>query len=83
MYNIAIDRRTNNVIINYKNYLGGIFMRYTVYNKAMKRPVFQTNDLEEAIDYTRRHPRKSRRHCIYDDKLKTFDIKKIRLAAGI
>ena len=51
-------------------------MRYTVYNKAMKRPVFQTNDLEEAIDYTRRHPRKSRRHCIYDDKLKTFDIKK-------
>ena len=27
-------------------------MRYTVYNKAMKRPVFQTNDLEEAIDYT-------------------------------
>ena len=58
-------------------------MRYTVYNKAMKRPVFQTNDLEEAIDYTRRHPRKSRRHCIYDDKLKTFDIKKIRLAAGI
>lgn len=57
-------------------------MRYTVYNKAMKRPVFQTNDLEEAIDYTRRHPRKSRRHCIYDDKLKTFDIKKIRLAAG-
>ncbi len=72
-----------NVIINYKNYLGGIFMRYTVYNKAMKRPVFQTNDLEEAIDYTRRHPRKSRRHCIYDDKLKTFDIKKIRLAAGI
>lgn len=72
-----------NVIINYKNYLGGIFMRYTVYNKAMKRPVFQTNDLEEAIDYTRRRPRKSRRHCIYDDKLKTFDIKKIRLAAGI
>lgn len=58
-------------------------MRYTVYNKAMKRPVFQTNNLEEAIDYTRRHPRKSRRHCIYDDKLKTFDIKKIRLAAGI
>lgn len=56
-------------------------MRYTVYNKAMKRPVFQTNDLEEAIDYTRRRPRKSRRHCIYDDKLKTFDIKKIRLAA--
>ena len=55
-------------------------MRYTVYNKAMKRPVFQTNDLVEAIDYTRRHPRKSRRHCIYDDKLKTFDIKKIRLA---
>lgn len=51
-------------------------MRYTVYNKAMKRPVFQTNDLVEAIDYTRRHPRKSRRHCIYDDKLKTFDIKK-------
>lgn len=49
-------------------------MRYTVYNKAMKRPVFQTNNLEEAIDYTRRHPRKSRRHCIYDDKLKTFDI---------
>ena len=47
-------------------------MRYTVYNKAMKRPVFQTNDLEEAIDYTRRHPRKSRRHCIYDDELKTF-----------
>lgn len=40
-------------------------MRYTVYNKAMKRPVFQTNDLEEAIDYTRRRPRKSRRHCIY------------------
>lgn len=29
-------------------------MRYTVYNKAMKRPVFQTNDLVEAIDYTRR-----------------------------
>lgn len=58
-------------------------MRYTVYNKAMKRPVFQTNNLEEAIDYTRRHPRKTRRHCIYDDKLKTFDIKKIRLAAGI
>lgn len=26
-------------------------MRYTVYNKAMKRPVFQTNDLVEAIDY--------------------------------
>lgn len=51
-------------------------MRYTVYNKAMKRPVFQTNVLEEAIDYTRRRPRKSRRHCIYDDKLKTFDIKK-------
>lgn len=50
-------------------------MRYTVYNKAMKRPVFQTNDLVEAIDYTRRHPRKSRRHCIYDDKLKTFYIK--------
>lgn len=24
-------------------------MRYTVYNKAMKRPVFQTNDLEEAM----------------------------------
>lgn len=58
-------------------------MRYTVYNKAMKRPVFQTNDLEEAIDYTRRRPRKSRRHRIYDDKLKTFDIKKIRHAAGI
>lgn len=58
-------------------------MRYTVYNKAMKRPVFQTNNLEKAINYTRRHPRKSRRHCIYDDKLKTFDIKKIRLAAGI
>ena len=56
-------------------------MRYTDYNKAMKRPVFQTNDLEEAIDYTRRHPRKSRRHCIYDDELKTYDIKKIRLAA--
>lgn len=54
-----------------------------IHNKAMKRPVFQTNNLEEAIDYTRRHPRKSRRHCIYDDKLKTFDIKKIRLAAGI
>lgn len=58
-------------------------MRHTVYNKAMKRPVFQTNDLVEAIDYTRRRPRKSRRHCIYDDKLKTFDIKKIRHAAGI
>ena len=58
-------------------------MRYTVYNKAMKRPVFQTNDLEEAIDYTRRRPRKSRRHCIYDDKLKTFAIKKIRHGAGI
>ena len=58
-------------------------MRYTVNNKAMNRPVFQTNDLEQAIHNTRRHPRKSRRHCIYDDKLKTFDIKKIRLAAGI
>ena len=23
-------------------------MRYTVYNKAMKRPVFQTNDLDVA-----------------------------------
>ena len=51
-------------------------MRYTVYNKAMKRPVFQKNKLEEAIDYTRQQPRKSRRHFIYDDKLKTFDIKK-------
>ena len=58
-------------------------MTYKVYNKPLKRPVFQTIDIEEAIDYTRRHPRKSRRHCIYDDKLKTFDIKKIRLAAGI
>ena len=48
-------------------------MRYTVYNKAMKRPVFQTNNLEEAIDYTRRHPRKSRRHCIYCHKQRTAE----------
>ena len=27
-------------------------MRYTVYNKAMKRPVFQTNDLEDDTAYT-------------------------------
>ena len=40
-------------------------MRYTVYNKAMKRPVFQTNDLVEAIDYTRRHPRKSVELCAF------------------
>lgn len=58
-------------------------MRYTVYNKAMKRSVFQTNDLEEAINYTRRRPRKSRRHCIYDDKLKTFDVRKMKEFAGI
>lgn len=24
-------------------------MRYTVYNKAMKRPVFQTNDLKKPL----------------------------------
>ena len=72
-----------NVIINIRIIWEVFFMRYTVYNKAMKRSVFQTNDLAEAINYTRRHPRKSRRHCIYDDKLKTFDIKKIKLAAGI
>ena len=73
----------NNVRINYNNNMGPIFMRKTVSNKAMKRPLVQTNNLEDDIDYTRRHPTKSRRHCIYDDKLKTFDIKKIRLAAGI
>ena len=72
-----------NVIISEKNYMGGNIMRYTVYNKAMKCSVFQTNDLEEAIDYTRRRPRKSRRHCIYDDKLKTFDVRKMKKYAGI
>ncbi|WP_178182805.1 hypothetical protein [uncultured Ruminococcus sp.] len=58
-------------------------MRYTVYNKAMKCSVYETDDLEKALDYTRNRPRKSRRHCIYDDKLKTFDVRKMKMVLGI
>ena len=58
-------------------------MRYTVYNKAMRRLVFETNDLEKALAYARKRPRNSRRHCIYDDKLKTFDVRKMKLTVGI
>ena len=47
-------------------------MRYTVYNKAMKRPVFQTNDLEEANDYTHVAAQESQDDTAYTMTTKTL-----------
>ncbi|WP_295211684.1 hypothetical protein [Ruminococcus sp.] len=56
-------------------------MRYSVYNKKMRKLVFETDSLDEAEKYARREITKSRRHAIYDCDLKTFDMKEIRKAA--
>ncbi len=53
-------------------------MRYSVYNKSMRKLVYETDNLSEAENYARKFMTKSRKHTIYDAELKTFNIQRIR-----
>ena len=60
----------------------GYSKRYTVYDKINGRMVLNTDSFGEASQYIRKHSHKTcSKYVLYDNKLRTFDTKKIRVSA--